>query len=62
VVQFVVQVVVVVLGACQKFPQPARNQTERPTSAGAASSNHCRALLPMFITAPMLSFSPVDRS
>src|ERR1035437_6536267 len=47
VVQFVVQVGVVVLGACQKSPQPAR----KPARRGTAASNN-RVHLPILIAAP----------
>jgi hypothetical protein len=42
-------------GACQKSPQPARTETERPTSTDAASTNLRRAHPPMFIAAPLLA-------
>jgi hypothetical protein len=44
---------VVLLGACQKFPQPARN--------GATASNNL-AHLPIFIAAPRTQYSGYTRT
>src|ERR1039458_8441617 len=53
---------VVVLGACQKFPQPARSPTPaKPPRSGAAASNN-RAHFPIFIAAPSLALTGQSRS
>jgi hypothetical protein len=46
-------------GACQKSPQPAKTQTERPTSTDAASTHFRCAHPSIFIAAPLLSSSVV---